>query len=437
MFAMTPAALIVAAAALSAGNAAPVAPPTEVTKVEAAGGWKLYSGSNAPSLWRGYKQSSFPSKGWVVDGGELHTTKAGGGGDLMTNDQFADVEATFEFKLGEKSNSGFLWRASEKHDTSWQTGPEFQIIDDATFKLEPSDMHSCGALYDLYPPPADKKMNPAGEWNVGRVYLRNGVVQHWLNGKKLVEARAFNDDGTPTKEWTDKIAGSKFASYEGFGILPKGSVAIQDHGDSDLTLRNVKIRDLAAPIPGEVRLFDGKSLDGWEVFPAEAAASKECWIPKDGMLICKGSPIGYIRTKKDYKNFVLRVEWRFNPETKQAGNSGVLIRMVGEDKVWPKSVEAQLESGNAGDFWNIDKVKMTTPASRLSGRNTKHTHGAERPIGEWNEYEIIANKGEVILKVNGEELNRATDVEEVAGKICLQAEGSEIHFRNIRLVPLD
>jgi hypothetical protein len=110
--------------------------------------------------------------------------------------------------------------------------------------------------------------------------------------------------------------------------------------------------------------------------------------------------------------------------------------MIGEDKVWPKSVEAQLQSGNAGDFWNIGEFKMVTDPARTNGRNTKKTHGAERPVGEWNEYEIIVNHGDVILFVNGEELNRASGVDEVAGFICLQSEGAEIHFRNIRLTPL-
>jgi hypothetical protein len=111
--------------------------------------------------------------------------------------------------------------------------------------------------------------------------------------------------------------------------------------------------------------------------------------------------------------------------------------MVGEDKVWPKCVEAQLQSGAAGDFWNIDNFKMTVAKDRTNGRNTKRTHTAERPLGEWNEYEIIVNGGTVILNVNGEELNRATDVEVVPGKICLQSEGAKIWFKNIRLIPLD
>jgi hypothetical protein len=164
------------------------------------------------------------------------------------------------------------------------------------------------------------------------------------------------------------------------------------------------------------------------------------WTVADGVMVCKGNPVGYIRTKDDYTNFVLRLEWRFSPVTKQAGNSGVLVRMVGEDKVWPRSVEAQLHSGNAGDFWNIGDFKMTADAGRTNGRNTKKTHGAERPIGPdggWNEYEIIVNRGDVILRVNGEELNRATQVEEVPGHICLQSEGAEIQFKSVRLVPLE
>ena len=156
-----------------------------------------------------------------------------------------------------------------------------------------------------------------------------------------------------------------------------------------------------------------------------------------GVLICLGQPIGYIRTEKQYTNYVLKVEWRFNPVTKKAGNSGVLLRTQEPDKVWPKSVEAQLESGNAGDFWNIDEFQMKTDPARLKGRNTKHTHSAERPIGEWNEYEIIVDHGRITLMVNGDVLNEAWDVAEIPGTICLQSEGAEIHFGDVRLAPIE
>jgi hypothetical protein len=331
-----------------------------------------------------------------------------------------------------------MWRVDESADHTFMTGAEYQLLEDATFGAKPTDGHSCAAMYDLYPPVAGKVMKPAGEWNSGRLYLRNGVIQHWLNGMKVVEARLFNDDGTPTKEWAGKIAGSKFKDWKGFGVLPTGMIAVQDHGDTDLSLRNVRARDLAAPLPGEVALFNGKDMTGWKAILPGGGSMADAWSVKDGVIVCKGQPIGYIRTETKYTNYVLRLQWRFDP-AKGAGNSGVLLRMVGEDKVWPKSVEGQLQSGAAGDFWNIDAFAMKAEAGRTKGRNTKRDPKAgevERPLGEWNEYEIIVDKGLVVLKVNGVEVNRATEVAEEPGYICLQSEGAEIHFRDIRIVPL-
>lgn len=426
---------------------------SDLTPVDHAAGWRLYTGADATSLWRSYRGASFPAKGWQSVDGELRLGKNSGAGDIITVDQFRDVEMEFEFRMGDKSNSGVMWRVTEAHGAPWQTGPEYQLLDDVGFNAKPSDMHSVGAMYDLYAPPAEKIVKAPGEWNTGRIRLRHGVVQHWLNDQKVVEARIFDDAGRPTAEWRAKIGiddkgaplaegGSKFKVYPGFGVQPTGHIAIQDHGDTDLALRNVRIRDLAAPLPGEVRLFNGTDLTGWAALVRDGSGqyrlgdTSELASVRDGVIVIKGQPIGYIRTTTRYTNYVLRLDWRFDPE-KGAGNSGVLLRMIGEDTVWPKSVEAQLHSGNAGDFWNIGEFTMTTDPARTRGRNTKKTHGAERPIGEWNEYEIIVHQGDVILKVNGEEVNRATDVEVIAGYICLQSEGAEIHIRNVRLSPLD
>jgi len=186
----------------------------------------------------------------------------------------------------------------------------------------------------------------------------------------------------------------------------------------------------------EVQLYNGKDLKGWTYHLNDPKVKMEdVWSIHDGILVCKGRPAGYIRTEKDYTNYVLTVEWMW-PAEKKPGNSGVLVRMVGQDKVWPKSIEAQLQSGNAGDFWNIDNFVMTVDPARTNGRNTRKLKGNEKALGEWNTYEITCNKGHVILKVNGEVLNEATNCEEVAGKICLQSEGAEIHFRRVSLKPL-
>ena len=187
-----------------------------------------------------------------------------------------------------------------------------------------------------------------------------------------------------------------------------------------------------------VKLFNGKNLDGWVAHLRGDGKLEDVWSVNDeGVLICKGRPVGYIRTEKSYTNYVLELEWRFNPE-KGPGNSGVLLRMVGEDKVWPKSVEAQLHHRNAGDFWNIDNFKMTVAKDRTRGRRTvKLEESNEKELGQWNHYRIIVNGGDVKLYVNGTLQNEASDVEEVAGKICLQSEGAEIHFRNVVLTPMD
>jgi len=185
-----------------------------------------------------------------------------------------------------------------------------------------------------------------------------------------------------------------------------------------------------------IKLFNGKNLDGWTGYHRDGAKVEDVWYVKDGVLICKGRPIGYLRTKDKFTNYILELEWRFNPE-KGPGNSGVLLRQIGPDKVWPKSVEAQLHHRNAGDFWNIDKFQMKVDPARTKGRRTvKMKPSNEKPLGQWNHYRIVVDGDRIELYVNGELQNVATNVAEVPGHICLQSEGAEIHFRNIVLTPI-
>src|SRR5690606_502437 len=108
---------------------------------------------------------------------------------------------------------------------------------------------------------------------------------------------------------------------------------------------------------------------------------------------------------------------RFDPE-KGAGNSGVLMRLIGEDKVWPRSIEAQLMSGQAGDFWCIGDFPMQTDPARTNGRNTRRLRTNEGELGEWNEYDITVWQGHVVLRVNGEVLNQASGALVVPGKLA-------------------
>ncbi len=189
-----------------------------------------------------------------------------------------------------------------------------------------------------------------------------------------------------------------------------------------------------------VQLFDGKSMKGWKAFvPDLAKESKDqmsVWSVKDGVLVCSGRPIGYIETETLYTNFVIELDWRFDP-SKGEGNSGVLLRVTGEDTVWPRSMEAQLHSRNAGDIWNIGEFPAEVTKSRTEGRHTTKAKDCnEKPLGEWNHYRIVFNKGTLELWVNNVLQNVATHCEVVAGRIALQSEGAHIEFRNISLTPI-
>jgi len=403
-----------------------------LTPAEKAAGWTLLFDGESTEHWRGYNRESFPSTGWVVeDDGTLHVKGGEGGGDLMTRRQYADFELSLEFRTAEGANSGIMYRVTEKHPAPWMTGPEYQILDDAAHQIDPDHLHAAGACYALYKPSKEKILKPAGEFNRARIRVKNNRVSHFLNGVKLLEFDLTSND------YAERVAASKFAAYDGFGVRPKGHLALQDHGD-DVWFRNIKARDLTAPMPEETALFNGRNLDGWTWYSPARIAAEGVWSVGAGeVLRCEGTPPGYLRTEEVYDHFVLKLEWRWDPDAgPQRRNSGVLVRRIGEDRVWPKSVEAQLMHGSAGDFWKIGEYPMTTDPDRTNGRNTKKLTDAERPIGEWNQYEIIVDDETVTLYVNGQLVNRAWDVEVNEGHICLQSEGAPIEFRNIRLAPI-
>jgi hypothetical protein len=178
----------------------------------------------------------------------------------------------------------------------------------------------------------------------------------------------------------------------------------------------------------------------WECYLADTGAKvQDVWYIEGDVLICSGKPLGYLYTKGNYGNFVLKLEWRW-PPGKKPGNGGVLIRMTGEHRIWPTSLEAQLNAGNAGDFWGLTGYRLSGPAARMQtsdhiefGKltNLKKTKALEKPPGEWNTYEIVAKGSTVTLIINSEEVNRASGCDPNPGKICLTSEGDEIHFRNV------
>ncbi|MFH1920513.1 MAG: DUF1080 domain-containing protein [Planctomycetota bacterium] len=196
-----------------------------------------------------------------------------------------------------------------------------------------------------------------------------------------------------------------------------------------------------------IELFNCTCLAGWDVFLVDSNVKMEdVWSVKDGVLVCKGEPLGYLFTKEKYTNYKLIVEWRWAPGT-EPGNSGVLLRIDGDAVTFlPKCVEAQLHSGNAGDIWAFYGAKVKGDEGRtrvIKGHKdlgdfagVGKIKGNEKPPGEWNKYEITFNGGDLTLVVNGETVNEATGCDEVPGRIGLQSEGGEVHFRTVRLIPI-
>lgn len=194
----------------------------------------------------------------------------------------------------------------------------------------------------------------------------------------------------------------------------------------------------------EVNLFDGKTLDGWDYFLVKPELKmSDVWSVKDGVMVCKGEPLGYIATEKKYKNYKLIVEYRWAPGQKP-GNSGILMRIIGEKQGLPKCIETQLKHGDAGDIYGFHgfkvggKERFFKHEGDFVGKMTgvKKIKNLEKKPGEWNKFEITVDGGSVVSLLNGEKVNEASDCDVVAGQIGFQSEGGEIQFRTIKLLPL-
>ena len=259
------------------------------------------------------------------------------------------------------------------------------------------------------------------DWNEYTIIARGNHILHYLNGYPTIEL-IDNDRVTDPNDPKDRK-----------GAQREGLLALQIHAGPPMRVefKDIRVKPLPSKFGQAARLFNGENLDGWTYSNDN---QKNTWSVENGVVVDSGRPAGYLRTTADYANYLLHLQVRHV----EAGNSGVLARMVGEDKVWPRSIEAQGQSGSMGDIWNIDKFPMTVAKDRTSDRHTRKMHPSnEKPLGEWNDYEILMDGGTLSICVNGLVQNTATDCWETPGKICLQAEGSKKEFRNIVLIPIE
>ena len=201
-------------------------------------------------------------------------------------------------------------------------------------------------------------------------------------------------------------------------------------------------------------LFNGKDLSGWTAdVPAkdEDKNAPASFVVRNGLLVSLGTPGGHLLTDAAYRDYRLEVEYRFPGK---GGNCGVLVhssRLRALYKMFPQSIEVQLMSGNAGDFWcieeNIEVPDMETRRPREAGqkwggsepdarRVVNLTDGSEKPLGEWNTLVVEARGRTLKVWMNGDLVNDGSNSTADEGRIALQAEGTEVEFRRVAIGPL-
>lgn len=200
----------------------------------------LFNGINLEG-WHGFNKTETVSN-WMVEDSVLvclGVAEGDTGGDLVSDEEFRDFELEWEWKISKGGNSGLMYHVieSDKYAAPYETGPEYQLIDDKGFlsKLEP--WQTAGADYAMHAAPATKKLNPAGEWNTSKIIFNEGNVEHWLNGEKIIAFEAWSD------AWEKEKTTGKWKDFPDYGSAKKGRIALQDHGDK-VWFRNIRIRKL-------------------------------------------------------------------------------------------------------------------------------------------------------------------------------------------------
>ena len=221
--------------------------PNKLHAEESAQGWRLLWDGKTAKGWRSARSADFPKQGWSMANGELAVLPKGGGGDIITDEEFGAFELQMEFKFAAGANSGIFYLLTSPHDPASNAplGLEYQVLDDERHpdaRLGIDGNRTLASLYDVLP--RAKLMTNVGiaprvdVWQHARIVSRaDGTVEHWLNGVKVLAFRRGSDD------YRAHVAASKFKATPAFGEAARGRILLQDHGDA-VAFRSIKIRAL-------------------------------------------------------------------------------------------------------------------------------------------------------------------------------------------------
>lgn len=222
--------------------------PNTLSDREKREGWKLLWDGKTTDGWRSAKETDFPKKGWTIEDGELKVVKSEGkesanGGDIITKDKYKNFILKVDFKITTGANSGIKYFVDPdlNKGAGSAIGCEFQILDDKNHpdaKLGVKGNRKLGSLYDLIPPYKISEANfQKGTYNTAMIVVNGDKVEHWLNGKKIVDYERNN------QMWNALVAYSKYKNWPDFGNLKEGHILLQDHGDA-VSFKSIKIKVL-------------------------------------------------------------------------------------------------------------------------------------------------------------------------------------------------
>jgi len=201
--------------------------------------WQVLFAGKSTDAWRGFRRDSFPSNCWTIENGSLKTISGCDEADrmdLVTKDKYHDFELELEWRVAPGGNSGVIYLVSEDEDQTWKTGPEMQVLDDAKHPDGKDPKTSAGALYGLIAP-VNKVLDPVGRWNRVRLIVHKGHVEHWLNGRNVLDYELGSE------QLKHLIAESKFKDFPRFAQNREGRIALQHHGE-EAWYRKIRIRSL-------------------------------------------------------------------------------------------------------------------------------------------------------------------------------------------------
>lgn len=213
--------------------------PNKLAGTEKTKGWQLLFDGKTTKGWHGYNLKSFPDC-WIIENGVFTTTTKGGteSQDIITDKTYRNFAFSVDFKLMKGTNSGIIFQVKEdpKYKYPYETGPEFQIIDQANWPDPLEDWQIMGANYAMYPPKS-LPAKPVGEWNHLMLVVNGNHVTQIINGVIVVEYDKY------TPEWKKLRDSGKWKDYPDYGKFDEGNISLQNHG-TQIWFRNVKLKEL-------------------------------------------------------------------------------------------------------------------------------------------------------------------------------------------------